>query len=140
MLPLVLAIAVLILASGLTSMTEAAFLSAPLGKIEVAVREKRRGARRLLRIKEHLHRPLSALLILNNAINIGGSIFVGFLAESVFADRWLAAFTAGMTFLVIVFAEIIPKTLGERFSTTVGLFAAPILLIITGVLSPIIWV
>lgn len=136
---LVLTVCLLLLLSGLTSMTEAALFSVPLSRIHVALGARRRGARRLARIKEDMQRPVAALVILNNCVNIGGSIFVGFLAESVFGSARIAVFSALLTFLVIVFAEIIPKLLGERFSQGVALAAAPSLLLISRLLLPVIW-
>ncbi|MBN1444415.1 MAG: HlyC/CorC family transporter [Planctomycetes bacterium] len=137
---LLLCVVLLLLASGLASMTEAALFSVPLSRVHVALDRKRTGSRRLARIKENMQRPIAALVILNNCVNIGGSIFVGFLAKRQFEDAMVAVFTGILTFLVIVFAEIIPKTIGERFSERIALAAAPPLVVLTKMLLPLIWI
>jgi len=139
MLSIVAAAALLILASALVTMVEAAVFSVPLSQVHLAVDRKRRGARRLLAIKEHLQRPVAALVILNNATNILGSIYIGHRAIEVFGSQWIGLSSAVLTLLIIVFAEIIPKTLGERMALPVGLAAAPWLLLATKALLPLIW-
>jgi len=132
-------VCLLLLLSGLTSMVEAAIFSVPLTRVHLAHDQKRRGSNRLRRIKTDIQRPVAALVILNNCINIGGSIFVGFLASEEFGKN-IAVFSAALTFLVIIFAEIIPKTIGERFCDGIALAAAPPLLVVTALLSPLIWI
>ena len=137
---LLLSVFLLLLFSGLTSMAEAAIFSVPLSRVHLAVDKKRRGSRRLRRIKEDIQRPVATLVILNNCVNICGSIAVGFLARDEWGSDVVAVFSAVLTFLVIVFAEIIPKTIGVRFSEGIALAAAPPLLLVTQFLFPLIWV
>ncbi|MEM7261802.1 MAG: hemolysin family protein [Planctomycetota bacterium] len=142
---LVLAVCILLVCSAVTSMVEAAVFSVPLSKVQLAYNQERHGARRLRRIKEDMRRPVATLVVLNNCVNIGGSIYVGSLAESVLGsgesgEGWISVFSAILTFLVIIFAEIIPKTLGERFAENIALNAAPVLLIVTGLIHPLIWI
>ena len=136
---LLLFVALLVLSSGLISMVEAALFSVPLSRVHWAVDRKRHGSQRLLLIKQHLHRPVAALVILNNASNIGGSIFVGQFSERVFGSKWIALFSACLTFLIILLGEIIPKMLGEKFSGPIALRAAPAVILVTRILLPVIW-
>jgi CBS domain containing-hemolysin-like protein len=64
---------------------------------------------------------------------------VGQLSEDVFGSRWLGVFTAVFTFFFIILAEIIPKTIGERFSEPIALATAPWLLFATRAILPLIW-
>ena len=136
---LLLFVALLLLSSGLISMAEAALFSVPISRVHLAVDRKRRGSKRLLSIKQRLYRPVAALVILNNAINIGGSIYVGQFSERVFGNKWIALFSACLTFLVILLGEIIPKMLGEKFSGPIALRAAPWVTFETRILLPVIW-
>jgi CBS domain containing-hemolysin-like protein len=136
---IILVVGLLILGSGLASMVEAALFSVPLSRVHLAVDRKRHGSKRLLKIKTNLQRPVASLVILNNCINIIGSICVGQLTERAFGSVWLAVMSAVLTFLIIVFAEIIPKTIGERFCDSVALATAPLLTWITRFLVPFIW-
>jgi CBS domain containing-hemolysin-like protein len=125
--------------SGLVTMVEAALFSVPLGRVHMAKQRRRRGAQRLLRIKENMQRPIGTLVVLNNITNISGSVYIGRQAESAFGDEWMGLFTGLFTFVMIVLAEIIPKTIGERFALPVALWAAPMLTFLTRLLTPFIW-
>ena len=139
MTTLVLLVLALVLASGLTSMSEAALFSVPISKVYLARNENRSGGGRLAAIKENMQRPISALVILNNLINILGSVMVGYYAAKpdVLGDPYKGTFAA---FLIIVFSEIIPKTVGERYSLGISLGAAIPLTLITWILWPAILV
>ena len=86
-----------------------------------------------------MSRPIATVVILNNIANIVGSITVGGIATSVLGDRWLGLFSGILTFLVIVLSEIIPKTLGERYSEQVALSAARPVRILTYIMTPLVW-
>jgi CBS domain containing-hemolysin-like protein len=84
-------------------------------------------------------RPIMTIVIINNVSNIIGSIVVGALAAGVFGSQWLGAFSATLTFLVIVFAEIIPKTIGERFAKLIAINMAIPVLYAARLMFPLIW-
>jgi len=137
---LLVTVAALIFFSGLVTMVEAALFSVPLSRVHLLVDQKRKGSRRLLGVKTNLRRIIVTLVILNNASNIGGSVFVGWLAQVVFGSGWMAAFTTAFTLIVIILAELIPKTIGESFAEPIALRSAPVVLFITGILFPFVWV
>jgi CBS domain containing-hemolysin-like protein len=130
----------LVLASGLTSMSEAALFSVPISKVYLARDKNRSGSSRLAAIKENMQRPISALVILNNLINILGSVMVGYKAADVLGNDWKGYFAGSLTFLIIVFSEIIPKTIGERYNLGISLIAAIPLTLISWILWPAILV
>ena len=140
MTTLILLVLALVLASGLTSMSEAAIFSVPISKVYLARDEKRSGGHRLAAIKESMQRPISALVILNNLINILGSVMVGYKAAEVLGDAYKGAFAGTLTFLIIVFSEIIPKTIGERYNLGISLAAAIPLTLVTWLLVPAIFI
>ena len=140
MTTLILLVLALVLASGLTSMSEAALFSVPISKVYLARDEKRAGGRRLTLIKEDMQRPISALVILNNLINILGSVMVGYKAAEVLGDDLKGAFAGVLTFLIIVFSEIIPKTIGERYNLGISLIASIPLTLLTWLFLPAIWI
>ncbi len=139
MLSLILLMAMIILVSGIVSLAEAALFSVPVSRVHIAVEQRRRGARRLLAIKQNLQRPIGALVILNNTVNIGGSIYIGKQAEDLFGDQWMGIFSATFTFFFIIAAEIVPKTIGERLAEPAALSLAPLLAVVTRLLLPMIW-
>ena len=131
MTTLILLVLALVLASGLTSMSEAALFSVPISKVYLARDENRSGSGRLAAIKENMQRPISALVILNNLINILGSVMVGYKAADVLGNDWKGYFAGSLTFLIIVFSEIIPKTVGERYNLRISLLVATPLTVVT---------
>ncbi len=138
MLSLFLLVIFVLVASGICSMLEAAILSVPLVRIRILAEQKKFGAKSLLAIKERIYKPIAAIVVMNNAVNIIGSIFVGQRAAYLFGSRWLGLVSACLTFLIIEFGEIIPKTIGERYKIPISLICARPLWVLTGLLYPII--
>src|SRR5690606_11354651 len=93
----------------------------------------------LAHIKENLQKAIIVIVICNNIVNIVGSIFVGVLAASIFGDATIGIVSAVLTFLIIIFGEILPKTIGENNAEKIGLLVARPLLIIIKVLTPLVW-
>jgi len=136
---LILLIIIVIIGSAVFSGLEAALFAIPQSKVELLRQQKRRGAIALHKVKERISRPITVIVIFNNIFNIVGSMFVGVVAAQVFGTYYLGIISAVLTFLIIVFGEIIPKTLGENYAERVALFCAPILLWATRVLLPVVW-
>lgn len=120
---IVLVIGVLFV-SGICSMVEAAILSLPLVKARILFDQKRKGSKDLLIIKENIHIAIATIVVLNNSVNIIGSIFVGREALRIFGDERLAISSAILTFLIIVISEVIPKTVGEHYKIKISLASA----------------
>ena len=134
LLVLLLLVLVVLLGSALCSGVEAALLTvSPIRVHELAARERPvAGARRLAQLRQRLGRTLSALVIANNGFNIFGSLMLGGYAAWVFEQRnisgaALPVFSVGLTILVILLGEILPKALGSRLALPVALASAPLL-------------
>lgn len=136
MWPLLFLFFCVISASAICSVTEAAILSLPFLRVRILVEEGRRGAKSLLYIKENIHRTIAVIVMLNNAINITGSFFVGQKVMILFGDVWLGAASAVMTLAIIIFSEIFPKAVGERYKISVSLTVAKPLRFLVLILGP----
>ena len=139
MIPLILAVLVVLISSAFCSGTEAALFTVSMVKARKALENNRYGSRQLVQILENMNRPIATIVVLNNIANIVGSITVGALAAHALGNEWLGIFSGVLTLLIIVFSEIIPKTLGELYSERVALQVAPSILVMTRMLSPIVW-
>ncbi|MFK7931108.1 MAG: hemolysin family protein [Myxococcota bacterium] len=139
MLLLVLAVFAVVASSALCSGAEAALLSVSDLRLQQLAEGGNQRAARVLRMKSNLARPISAIVVLNNVANIVGSIAVGSLASQVLGSNLLGAFSAVLTILIILFAEIVPKTLGTRHSEILSLWLAAPLSAIVFVLTPLLW-
>lgn len=65
--------------------------------------------------KEHPDRPLAAILSLNTIANTVGAAGVGQQATLVFGSQWFGLVSAIVTLLILIFAEIVPKTIGTTY-------------------------
>lgn len=65
--------------------------------------------------KEHPDRPLTAILSLNTIANTVGAAGVGQQATLVFGSQWFGLVSAIVTLLILIFAEIVPKTIGTTY-------------------------
>ena len=138
MMRLVILIIGVLFVSGLCSMVEAAILSLPLVKARILFDQKRKGSKDLLVIKENIHTAIATIVVLNNSVNIVGSIFVGREALQMFGYEWLAVSSAILTFLIIVISEVIPKTVGEYYKVRISLSSAKALRIIVWFFKPLV--
>ncbi len=139
MLTLLLTIIAVLIVSGLCSGTEAALFSVPLLRVREIARSEKHAAKALLKIREKMNRPITTIVILNNVANIGGSILIGSLAASVLGNRMIGYFSGGLTLLVIIFSEIIPKTIGESHAEKISLAVAQPLLGLSRLFTPLVW-
>ncbi|MBN1353558.1 MAG: HlyC/CorC family transporter [Candidatus Omnitrophica bacterium] len=133
-----LLIVTVLIASAACSMTEAAILSLPLIRARIFSEEKRRGGCDLLFVKENIHSAVATIVILNNAVNIIGAIFIGQVVAKTFGNQFLGVFSAVMTFAIIIIAEVIPKTIGEHYKARVSLASAKLLRVLMWVFKPFI--
>jgi CBS domain containing-hemolysin-like protein len=102
--------------SFLCSLLEAALLSARLGMLAERKAAGNRGAGLLLEIKEQrIDDAISAILIVNTLANTLGATMAGAQAARVFGSAAVGIFSGILTFLILVFSEIIPKTLGALY-------------------------
>ena len=68
-----------------------------------------------------------------------GSIIIGNLTTKVLGSEWLGIFSGVLTFLIIVFGEIVPKTLGQRYAEPICLFVAIPIRFLTIAFTPLVW-
>ncbi|MEM0980505.1 MAG: hemolysin family protein, partial [Cyanobacteria bacterium P01_H01_bin.58] len=139
MLKLAIAVFIMLLGSAICSGTETALLSVPILKARQLAQSRKPRAIALLAIRQKVNRPIATIVILNNLFNIVGSIVIGSIAAGVFGDAVLGVFSGCLTFLVIVFAEILPKTLAEQYAQPIALTVAIPVQGLTWAMSPFIW-
>ncbi len=138
---LAILVAFVIIGSALCSGVEAALLTVnPLRVHELAAKASPiKGARKLAKLRHRLGRTLTALTIANNIFNIFGSLMVGIYATFVFkAGLERALFSIGLTILILLLGEILPKSLGAKLSLKIALASAPILNLMTILMRPLI--
>jgi putative hemolysin len=126
-----------IIFSFLCSASEAALLSVTRAEIQ-SLGPSRAGA--LLReFKQEIDRPIAAILILNALANTAGAAVVGASYVAAFGDEGLFVFSAAFTFLIILFGELIPKTLGALQASRVIVPVVYFVSVLTVVLAPVLF-
>jgi CBS domain containing-hemolysin-like protein len=140
MLQLLITVFLIILGSALCSCTETAIFSVSTLRVRQLAQSKNPSAVALLAIRENMNRPIATIVILNNVFNIIGSILTGSIATQVLGDKWLGVFSGILTFLIIIFGEIIPKTIGERYSEPIAILTAIPVTGISLAFTPLVWI
>ncbi len=102
--------------SFLCSIMEAVLLSTPVSYLKSQIEMGNQGAELLLKQKEEIDKPLSAILSLNTMAHTIGAAGVGAQAVVVFGEAYFGLVTALLTIMILVLTEIIPKSLGANYS------------------------
>ena len=139
MLSILIIVLIVLIGSAFCAAAETALLSISPIKVRQLAQSKKPASLALLAIRHKINRPIATIVILNNTFNIVGSIVIGSLAAKVLGDAWLGLFSGILTFLIIIFGEILPKTLGERYAQNIGLFVALPVQGLTFFLTPLVW-
>lgn len=101
--------------SFLCSTLEAVLLSVTPSYVAALEQEGHATAERLDELKADVERPLAAILSLNTIANTAGATAAGAQAAAVFGSSIVGVFSAVLTLLILIFSEIIPKTLGALY-------------------------
>ncbi|MDO7557414.1 MAG: HlyC/CorC family transporter [Loktanella sp.] len=132
------AIFVLLVLSGFFSGSETALTAASRGKLRTAADKGSRGAQQALEVTEDNERLIGSVLLGNNVVNILATSLATALLTKIFGQNGVAFATLIMTLLVLIFAEVLPKTYAitnpEKVASSV---ARPIQFIVL-VFSPIV--
>ncbi|MFQ5537954.1 MAG: CNNM domain-containing protein [Gemmatimonadota bacterium] len=110
--------------SFLCSIAEAVILSVSVPYITLLERAGKPSGAILRRLKDDINSPLAAILTLNTVAHTVGAAGAGAQATAVFGSAWLGLASAVLTLLILVFSEIIPKTLGAHYWRQLAPFTA----------------
>ncbi|WP_371504938.1 hemolysin family protein [Nitrosopumilus adriaticus] len=133
------ALAGLIGLSGFFSGLEVSLVGTSQATVEQLVKEKRRGAKALQKLKSNPGWMMSAVNLGNNLVNIGSSALATVVAIKLFGDSGLGIAVGIMTFLIIIFGEVTPKTYCNANATKVALRSSGILLLFSYATYPVVW-
>lgn len=131
---------ILLILSGFFSSAETALTCANKVRIRSLADEGNKRALRVQIILESYSKVLSTILIGNNIVNIGASSLATTLTIRLFGNRFVGICTGILTFLVLIFGEIVPKTWAGSHADKIALAYSGIIHILMTVLTPIIWI
>ena len=126
--------------SFLCSVMEAVLLSIPVSYLKSKVENGDKSAEMMLKQKEDIDKPLSAILSLNTVAHTVGAAGVGAQATIVFGEAYFGVVSAVLTVLILVLTEIIPKTLGANYSKDLVSVSSKIINLMIFITYPLVWV
>ena len=126
--------------SGYFSGLEVALVSIRLSKIEQMLKDKVKGASSLHKLKSNPSRMMSSVNLGNNLASIAATALATDISLKLFGDDGLAIAIGIMTFLILIFGEITPKTYCNANAAKVAIKNSRILLIFSYTFFPIVWI
>ncbi len=120
------------------SLFEATLLSVSTSQVELMTETHPRQAQTLRKFKENIEKPITAILALNTLANTIGATVAGASAVALFGQHGLVWFSVCFTLGILLFAEILPKTIGVVFSRQIAPYIAVPLQLMIVALKPII--
>lgn len=140
MFALILSAGLAIIISAMCSIMEAALYSVSVSHVEYLRSMGRASGRILQDMRSDIEKPISAILIVNTMANTAGASIAGAAAVSYFGDAYTGIFAAVFTLSILIFSEILPKTVGVAYAKQIApLMARPLKYLVLSLL-PIIWV
>ena len=124
--------------SFLCSLLESTLLSTPLSYVTMREDEGYRPAKTFKKYKTDSSRPIAAILSLNTIANTLGAAGVGAQATLVFGSKWFGLISVMTTILILVFSEIIAKTIGTNYWKSLMGLVTPILKVLVTIMFPIV--
>ena len=126
--------------SYICSALESVILSVTHSHIGTLVKTNHRRGKLLQALKDDVNRPLAAILTLNTISHTVGAAGVGAQALQVFGSSGVAVISAILTFCILIFSEIIPKTIGATYWRTLASPSAYIIRILMIITFPFVWI
>lgn len=130
----------LILCSAFFSSSETGMMSLNRYRLKHLVKKKHRGARKASKLLERPDRLIGVILIGNNFVNILASAIATVIAVRLWGDAGIAIATAALTVVILIFAEVSPKTMAALHPEKIAFPAAYILAPLLKLIYPLVWV
>ena len=136
----IVTLVILVFLSGFFSSAETAYSTVNRVRIRTLAQENHKGAIRVLGILDQYGKMLSAILIGNNIVNLSASSVATTLAIKIWGSYIVGIVTGVLTFVILIFGEIIPKTWAMQRSEKITLMYSRMIRLWMTVLTPIIFI
>jgi Mg2+/Co2+ transporter CorB len=133
------ALVFLVILSGFFSAAEIGLMTLNRYRLRTLAQTGHRGARLASRMLERPDRLLGVILVGNNFANIAAASIATVIALELYGERAIAIATGALTFVILVFAEVAPKTFAALKPERIGLPAAYVLRPLLVLLYPVVW-
>ena len=135
---LIISVSLAIVVSSLCSICEAVLYSLTSSQVEMIRKSHLKSGSILHHLRSDIEDPITAILTLNTIANTVGAAIAGAAAANLFGDQNVFLFSGAFTLAILIFSEIIPKTVGVSFSYRLGPIVAHPIRIMVIVLKPIV--
>jgi len=136
---LIVYMALALIISSICSLLEATLLSTPMSYINTLEQQGVKGAERLKKLKLDVDESISAILVVNTIANTVGASLVGAEAANLFQSTGVGIISGVFTFLILMFSEIIPKTIGSYYWRKLAIPASSAIKGMIFITYPIVW-
>jgi Mg2+/Co2+ transporter CorB len=127
---------ILMLISAIFATSETSITAASRPKVHRMINEGNKRAKKLEKLLKSREKVISTMLIGNNVVNIVASALATSVLIKLFGEAGVVYATIGMTILVVVFAEIMPKTFALKNPDKMAVFLAPLMEILVKIFLP----
>ena len=110
--------------SFICSLLESVLLSLSIAHASVLEKDGTKTGKLMSELKDNINRPLAAILTINTIANTIGAAGVGAQTHIIFGNEWVAFVSGVLTLSILIFSEIIPKTIGARYNKLLVPFSA----------------
>ena len=124
MTSLMLVVGAVLVTSAMCSLFEAVLYAVPKSHVELLKRSGRSTGQVLFQLRQQVDRPIAAILSLNTIANTGGGAVAGALAANALGASRLGYFSAAFTLAILLFAEVVPKTVGVVYARPLSTWIA----------------
>ncbi|MBY5922858.1 HlyC/CorC family transporter [Ferrimonas balearica] len=136
---LLLILALLILISAFFSGTETAMMSLNRYRLRHLAQKGHKGAQRAERLLQRPDRLIGLILIGNNIVNIAAASLATIICQRWYGDWGPAIATGGLTFIILIFAEVTPKTLAAQYPEKLAYPNSLVLRPLMSLFYPFVW-
>lgn len=131
---------VLMVLSAFFSSAETALSCITKAKLRAMEEEERKHVNVLSKVLDNYDRLITTILIGNNIVNISASSLATILTIRLWGNVYVSLATGLLTLVVLIFGEIVPKTLARRKAESMSLAFSPIVRFFMIVLFPVVFV
>jgi CBS domain containing-hemolysin-like protein len=136
---LVVSVSLAVVVSAICSLCEAVLYSITGSQLEMLKKGGHATAEHLQNFKADIDEPITAVLILNTIATTIGSSVAGAYAAKIFGDENLLLFSASFTIAILIFSNILPKTIGVNHALKFAPYVTYPLRLMVVLLKPIVW-
>ena len=137
--PDLIIVIILLVLSGFFSASETALMTVTPAKVRTLVEAKKPGSHYLAQLKKHQHKTLITILVGNNFVNIAASALTTVMMTEYVGSAAVGLATGVLTLIILIFGEVVPKSLATTYAPRLSLLVSPPLYIMGAALTPLIW-